>query len=118
MLRPRSGEIVDWPQHSQQLNAQQLYDQKLLHDYLESQEQSAPHTFMTGANTDSANPATTTTKSKSKVAEIGNTANSNRVALYEENLAKQRRNAKYYVVEVREPSARDVREHRLSGYYR
>jgi hypothetical protein len=37
--------------------------------------------------------------------------------LYEEDLAKKRRSAKYNV-EVREPSARDLREHRLSGYYR
>ncbi|KAJ8116039.1 hypothetical protein OPT61_g2449 [Boeremia exigua] len=40
-----------------------------------------------------------------------------RGSLYEEDLAKQRRSAKYNV-EVREPSARDLREHRLSGYYR
>jgi hypothetical protein len=30
----------------------------------------------------------------------------------------QRRNAKHYAVEVREPSARDLRDHRSSGYYR
>ncbi|KAJ4322332.1 hypothetical protein N0V94_002441 [Neodidymelliopsis sp. IMI 364377] len=49
--------------------------------------------------------------------EISNTASSRRGSLYEEDLAKKRRNAKYNV-EVREPSARDLREHRLSGYYR
>ncbi|KAI0572834.1 hypothetical protein Alg130_10334 [Pyrenophora tritici-repentis] len=49
---------------------------------------------------------------------ISNTPNSKRGSLYEEDLAKQRRNAKHYAVEVREPSARDVREHRSPGYYR
>ncbi|KAF1359215.1 hypothetical protein EJ07DRAFT_156127 [Lizonia empirigonia] len=49
--------------------------------------------------------------------EISSTANTRRGSLYEEDLAKKRRNAKYHV-EVREPSARDLREHRLSGYYR
>lgn len=48
--------------------------------------------------------------------EINNT-NSRRGSLYEEDLAKKRRSARYNV-EVREPSARDLREHRLSGYYR
>ncbi|KAF1828371.1 hypothetical protein BDW02DRAFT_603472 [Decorospora gaudefroyi] len=72
--RPRSGEIVDWPQH--------------------------------------------TIKTKGPLAEISNTPNSKRGSLYEEDLAKQRRNAKHYAVEVREPSSRDLREHRSSGYYR
>ena len=67
--RPRSGEIVDWPE----------------------------------------------TKPKRALAEISNTPNSKRGSLYEEDLAKQRRNAKHYAVEVREPAAR---EHRFSGYYR
>ncbi|KAF2026574.1 hypothetical protein EK21DRAFT_73950 [Setomelanomma holmii] len=67
--RPRSGEIVDWPQ------------------------------------------------SKRVLAEISNTANSKRGSLYEEDMAK-RRNAKHYAVEVREPSLRDIRDHRSSGYYR
>ncbi|KAF9697889.1 hypothetical protein EKO04_004492 [Ascochyta lentis] len=49
--------------------------------------------------------------------EISNTTSSRRGSLYEEDLAKKRRYAKYNV-EVREPSARDLREHRLSGYYR
>ena len=49
--------------------------------------------------------------------EISDTLNSRRGSLYEEDLAKKRRSAKYNV-EVREPSARDLREHRLSGYYR
>ncbi|KAF1850197.1 uncharacterized protein K460DRAFT_372522 [Cucurbitaria berberidis CBS 394.84] len=70
--RPRSGEIVDWPE----------------------------------------------TKPKRVLAEISNTPNSKRGSLYEEDLAKQRRNAKHYAVEVREPTSRDLREHRLSGYYR
>lgn len=48
--------------------------------------------------------------------EISNT-NSRRGSLYEEDLAKKRRSAKYNV-EVREPSDRDLREHRRSGYYR
>ena len=73
--RPRSGEIVDWPQHP------------------------------------------TTTKSKRPLAEISNTPNSKRGSLYEEDLAKQRRNAKHYAVEVREPSTRERREHRSSDYY-
>jgi len=70
--RPRSGEIVDWPE----------------------------------------------SKPTRVLAEINNTPNSKRGSLYEEDLAKQRRNAKHYAVEVREPTARDLREHRLSGYYR
>jgi hypothetical protein len=41
-----------------------------------------------------------------------------RGSLYEQDLAAQRRNAKDYKVEIREPSFRDVRSHRLSGYYR
>ncbi|KAI2478377.1 hypothetical protein Ptr902_09990 [Pyrenophora tritici-repentis] len=61
---------------------------------------------------------TTTTKTKRPLAEISNTPNSKRGSLYEEDLAKQRRNAKHYAVEVREPSARDIREHRSPGYYR
>ncbi|KAF1938936.1 hypothetical protein EJ02DRAFT_498342 [Clathrospora elynae] len=72
--RPRSGEIVDWPQSP--------------------------------------------TKPKRPLAEISNTPNSKRGSLYEEDLAKQRRNAKHYAVEVREPSTRDFREHRSLGYYR
>lgn len=43
---------------------------------------------------------------------------SKRGSLYEHDLAMHRRNAKHYNVEVREPSTRDLREHRLSGYYR
>ncbi|OAK96884.1 hypothetical protein IQ06DRAFT_282405 [Phaeosphaeriaceae sp. SRC1lsM3a] len=70
--RPRSGEIVDWP---------------------ESQ-----------------------TKPKRVLTEISNTAHSKRGSLYEEDM--QRRKAKNYAVEVREPTARDLREHRSSGYYR
>ncbi|KAJ4371670.1 hypothetical protein N0V86_008223 [Didymella sp. IMI 355093] len=46
-----------------------------------------------------------------------NNSSSRRGSLYEEDLAKKRRSAKYNV-EVREPSTRDLREHRLSGYYR
>lgn len=49
--------------------------------------------------------------------EISNTNSSRRGCLYEEDLAKKRRSAKYNV-EVREPSARDLHEHRSSGYYR
>ena len=40
----------------QQFAAQHLYDQKLLHDYLESQQQSS-NPYMTTAYTDFANPA-------------------------------------------------------------
>lgn len=72
--RPRSGEIVDWPE-------------------------SKP-------------------KSKRVLAEINNTPNSKRGSLYEEDLAKQRRDAKHYAVEVREPTARNWREYHQSGYYR
>jgi hypothetical protein len=57
-------------------------------------------------------------KAKRVLAEISNTANTKRGSLYEEDLAMQRRNAKHYAVEVREPSARDLRDHRSSGYYR
>lgn len=72
--RPRSGEIVDWPEPS---------------------------------------------KSKSKVlTEVNNSIKANRGSLYEQDLAIQRRNEKRYTVEVREPSASDLRNHRLSGYYR
>jgi hypothetical protein len=70
--RPRSGEIVDWPQ-------------------------SKPKTKVT--------------------AEVNSSAGSRRGSLYEQDLAEHRRNAKRYSVEVREPSLRDIREHRLSGYY-
>ncbi|KAH9879675.1 hypothetical protein IAQ61_001494 [Plenodomus lingam] len=68
--RPRSGEIVDWPE-------------------------SQP-------------------KPKRALTEISNTAGSKRGSLYEEDLAKQRRNAKHYSVEVREPT----RDYRVSDYYR
>ena len=53
-------------QHSQHLSYQQLphqfatqqfFDQKLLHDYLESQQQTAPDSFMSSAYADFANPA-------------------------------------------------------------
>lgn len=45
-------------------------------------------------------------------------AASKRGSLYEQDREIQRRNEKNYRVEVREPSSRDRREHRLSGYYR
>lgn len=71
--RPRSGEIVDWPDVEP--------------------------------------------KQKRVLSEISNTANAKRGSLYEEDMAK-RRNAKHYAVEVREPTMRDLREHRGSGYWR
>ncbi|KAH9876659.1 hypothetical protein J1614_003791 [Plenodomus biglobosus] len=71
--RPRSGEIVDWPE-------------------------SQP-------------------KPKRALTEISNTVSSKRGSLYEEDLAKQRRNAKHYSVEVREPT-RSARDYRSSDYYR
>ncbi|KAI8931733.1 hypothetical protein NX059_011376 [Plenodomus lindquistii] len=71
--RPRSGEIVDWPE-------------------------SQP-------------------KAKRALTEISNTVSSKRGSLYEEDLAKQRRNAKHYAVEVREPT-RSSRNYRSSDYYR
>jgi hypothetical protein len=49
-------------------------------------------------------------------AEINNSS-SKRGSLYEEDLAKRRESAKDNV-EIREPSARDLRDHRPSGYYR
>jgi hypothetical protein len=58
------------------------------------------------------------TKPKRVLAEISNTPNSKRGSLYEEDLAKQRRNAKHYSVEVREPTSRNLREYHASGYYR
>lgn len=57
-------------------------------------------------------------KPKRAFTEPNNTVTSKRGSLYEEDLAKQLRNAKHYSVEVREPSPRSSREHRLSGYYR
>ncbi|KAF2139448.1 uncharacterized protein K452DRAFT_300483 [Aplosporella prunicola CBS 121167] len=41
-----------------------------------------------------------------------------RGSLYEADVAEQRRAYSKYHVEVREPSHRDIREHRSSGYYR
>jgi hypothetical protein len=52
------------------------------------------------------------------LAEINSSINIKRGSLYESDVAEQRRNAQRYSVEVREPSVRDLREHRLSGYYR
>lgn len=74
--RPRSGEIVDWPE--------------------KPQSQSKPRIFN----------------------EISKAISSKRGSLYEEDLAKQRRNAQRYSVEVREPTQHDLRQHRLSSYYR
>jgi len=62
-------------------------------------------------------PASLPTKQNRVLSEISNTANSKRGSLYEEDVAKQRRN-KHYSVEVREPTLRDLREHRGSGYWR
>lgn len=59
--------------------------------------------------------------SPSKVQQVAveiNSTPSKRGSLYEKDLESQRRNEKNYRVEVREPSVRDIREHRLSGYYR
>jgi hypothetical protein len=56
-------------------------------------------------------------QSKRVLTEIS-TANTKRGSLYEEDLALQRRTAKKYEVEVREPSIRDLGDHRSSGYYR
>lgn len=60
---PPSSQHLSYQQLPQQFAAQQFFDQKLLHDYLESQQQSfgtaatsAPNTFMTAAY-DFANPA-------------------------------------------------------------
>lgn len=74
--RPRSGEVVDWPDR-------------------EPLPKSKPQRVLS---------------------EISNTANSKRGSLYEEDMAK-RRQAKHYAVEVREPTIRDIRDHRSSGYY-
>ncbi|KAF4541951.1 Macro domain containing protein 1 [Lasiodiplodia theobromae] len=41
-----------------------------------------------------------------------------RGSLYESDMEEQRRNFAKYNIEVREPSHRDMREHRHSGYYR
>jgi len=57
-------------------------------------------------------------KLKRVLVEPSNPVHTKRGSLYEEDLAKQRRNAKHYSVEVREPTARSLREHRFSGYYR
>ena len=66
--RPRSGEIVDWPESSS--------------------------------------------------TSIASSVSPKRGSLYEEDVAISRRNAKHYAIEVREPTLRDLRDHRLSGYYR
>ncbi|KAF2790523.1 hypothetical protein K505DRAFT_250993 [Melanomma pulvis-pyrius CBS 109.77] len=52
------------------------------------------------------------------LAEINSSLNIKRGSLYEQDVAAERRNAQRYSVEVREPSVRDIRNHRLSGYYR
>lgn len=57
-------------------------------------------------------------KTKPAVTTEIHSSHSNRGSLYESDLATQRRNAKKYHVEVREPSFRDIQQHRLSGYYR
>ncbi|KAF2472606.1 uncharacterized protein BDR25DRAFT_313110 [Lindgomyces ingoldianus] len=62
-------------------------------------------------------PTPKSTKPK-VMTEVNSSVSSKRGSLYEQDLAIQRRNAQRYSVEVREPSARDIREHRLSGYYR
>jgi hypothetical protein len=63
---PSSSQHLTYPQATQHFAAQQqqFFDQKLLNDYLESQQQAygtqsvnAPNTFMTTAYTDFANPA-------------------------------------------------------------
>ena len=56
-------------------------------------------------------------KPSKAVVEI-DSVSSRRGSLYEQDIALQRRREKSYKVEVREPSLRDLREHRLSGYYR
>jgi hypothetical protein len=56
-------------------------------------------------------------KAQKATVEVDSTS-SKRGSLYEQDLELQRRNAKNYKIEVREPSPRDRREHRLSGYYR
>ncbi|KAJ4349547.1 uncharacterized protein N0V89_008163 [Didymosphaeria variabile] len=56
-------------------------------------------------------------KAQKLTVEVDN-ASSKRGSLYEQDIALQRRNAKNYKIEVREPSVRDLREQRLSGYYR
>ncbi|KAK7185743.1 hypothetical protein DPSP01_004349 [Paraphaeosphaeria sporulosa] len=56
-------------------------------------------------------------KTQKVTVEVDNSS-SKRGSLYEQDLELQRRNAKNYKIEVREPSPRDRREHRLSGYYR
>ncbi|KAF2713848.1 hypothetical protein K504DRAFT_498646 [Pleomassaria siparia CBS 279.74] len=67
-------------------------------------------------------PSTPKVSSKPKatvpLAEINSSLNTKRGSLYESDVAAERRNAQRYSVEVREPSVRDLREHRLSGYYR
>ncbi|KAF2009579.1 hypothetical protein BU24DRAFT_358087 [Aaosphaeria arxii CBS 175.79] len=63
-------------------------------------------------------PATAPAPAVKAVAEINNSTGSRRGSLYEQDIADMRRNAKHYRVEVREPSVRDIREHRSSGYYR
>ncbi|XPS77678.1 hypothetical protein M3J09_009705 [Ascochyta lentis] len=66
ILSPPSSQHLAYQQlpHQQFATHQQLFDQKLLHDYLESQQQSydsrsinAPDSFMTSAYADFANPA-------------------------------------------------------------
>ncbi|KAF2117235.1 hypothetical protein BDV96DRAFT_644663 [Lophiotrema nucula] len=63
-------------------------------------------------------PSAPKAKAPKIFAEVNSSIKSKRGSLYEQDLAIQRQNAKRYSVEVREPSARDLREHRYSGYYR
>lgn len=63
-------------------------------------------------------PAAAPVKKAAVLAEVNSSIKTKRGSLYQQDLEAQRRNSQRYNVEVREPSARDLREHRLSGYYR
>jgi hypothetical protein len=87
---------------------------KLEQTKTKSKSQSRPRS---GVIVDWPAPSSPTPKAR-VVTEVNNSISSKRGSLYEQDLEQQRHNAARYSVEVRQPSARDVREHRLSGYYR
>jgi hypothetical protein len=96
--RQSSGEVVDWPRSKRETQ-----------DETQDEAQDENQSETQGA-TQGATQAETQDETEVNVTRRG--------ALYEQDLAAHRRNAKQYSVEVREPSIRDVREHRMSGYYR
>ncbi|KAF2875881.1 hypothetical protein BDV95DRAFT_284582 [Massariosphaeria phaeospora] len=131
--RPRSGEIIDWPSRESKLvppagfpseegslQSEASGQRKVTHP-------AAPQIIVERRDTRKRDKGKRKQESqglpedapKGSQYEIDLAAQRrNAGSLYETDLAEQRRNAAKYSVEIREPSARDLREHRLSGYYR